>query len=84
MLFVLQKYVFVLVSANVISLYVEGVVISSTVFVIYPPFIVNAIFWEEVLLFVICSFIVLELLLVTESFGLLYVVTTSLVSFVDS
>ena len=69
---VVQKYVFVLVPAKVISLYVDGVVMSLIVFVIYPPFTLSPIFCEVVLEFVIFNFIVFELLLVTESFGLSY------------
>ena len=45
---------------------------SLNLFVIYPPLTLKPSVCEEVLLFVILSFIVFELFDVTESFGLSY------------
>ena len=45
---------------------------SLNVFVMYPPLTLKLRFCEDVLLFVIWSFIVFELLDVTESFGISY------------
>ena len=60
------------------------VIASVTVFMVSCNFHKIGLSISMCYLFVINSFIVFELLLVIESFGLLYVVTTSFVSFVDS